>query len=127
MLFKAQGFEDYLQEINPELKAITRNVHNLELGKKDPVKLKAKGVKMDQIKKELAEARIKFHMEPDELIALVKNPSFHARGTQSQNRNGGGQPIRLVISIAKKYQPRSILPRFDSGRKHGADESGRKV
>ena len=29
----SKPFEDYLQEINPELKAITRNVHNLELAR----------------------------------------------------------------------------------------------
>ena len=49
---KLKVFEDYLQEIGPELKAITRNVHNVELGKKDPVKLKRKGIKMDRIKKD---------------------------------------------------------------------------
>ena len=48
---KLKVFEDYLQEIGPELKAITRNVHNVELGKKDPVKLKRKGIKMDGSKK----------------------------------------------------------------------------
>ena len=36
-------FEDYLQEINPELKAITRNVHNLELGKKRPGQIETQG------------------------------------------------------------------------------------
>ena len=38
------------------------------------------GVKMDR-SKELAEARIKFHMEPDELIALVKEIRHSMRGT----------------------------------------------
>ena len=42
---KLKVFEDFLQQVNPELKAISRNLHNVELAKKDPVKVKRKGVR----------------------------------------------------------------------------------
>ena len=62
---KLKVFEDFLQQVNPDLKAIARNLHNLELSKKDLAKIKRKGVKLEQIKSDLKEARSKFRMEPD--------------------------------------------------------------
>ncbi|NBQ02275.1 MAG: RNA polymerase subunit sigma, partial [Opitutae bacterium] len=70
---KLKVFEDFLQQVNPDLKAIARNLHNLELSKKDLAKIKRKGVKLEQIKSDLKEARSKFRMEPDELVALIKD------------------------------------------------------
>ena len=105
---KLKVFEDYLLEIGPELKAITRNVHNKELGKKDPVKLKRKGIKMDRIKKELTEAREKFHMEPDELIQLVKDIRHSMREAHKAKTEMVEANLRLVISIAKKYTNRGL-------------------
>jgi len=105
---KLKVFEDYLLEIGPELKAITRNVHNLELGKKDAVKLKRKGIKMDRIKKELAEAREKFHMEPAELIQLVKDIRYSMREAHKAKTEMVEANLRLVISIAKKYTNRGL-------------------
>ncbi len=105
---KLKVFEDYLQEINPELKAITRNVHNLELGKKDPAKLKRKGIKMDRIKKELTEARVKFYMEPAELIQLVKDIRHSMREAHKAKTEMVEANLRLVISIAKKYTNRGL-------------------
>ena len=105
---KLKVFEDYLLDIGPELKAITRNLHNLELGKKDPVKLKRKGVKMDRIKKELVEARERFHMDPPELIQLVKNIRHSMREAHKAKTEMVEANLRLVISIAKKYTNRGL-------------------
>jgi len=105
---KLKVFEDYLQELGPELKAITRNVHNLELGKKDLAKLKRKGIKLDRIKKELELAREKFHMEPAELIQLVKDIRFSMREAHKAKTEMVEANLRLVISIAKKYTNRGL-------------------
>jgi RNA polymerase primary sigma factor len=105
---KLKVFEDYLQELGPELKAITRNVHNLELGKKDPVKLKRKGIKIDRIKKEVIEARGRFQMEPHELIQLVKDIRFSMREAHKAKTEMVEANLRLVISIAKKYTNRGL-------------------
>ena len=45
MLSQTKGFEDFLSQINPELKAISSNLHNVELAKKDAVKVKRKGLR----------------------------------------------------------------------------------
>ena len=105
---KLKVFEDYLQELGPELKAITRNVHNLELGRKDLAKLKRKGIKLDRIKKELQIAREKFHMEPAELIQLVKDIRFSMREAHKAKTEMVEANLRLVISIAKKYTNRGL-------------------
>ena len=39
---KLKVFEDFLNQTNPELKAIARNLHNLELSKKDLAKIQEK-------------------------------------------------------------------------------------
>ena len=80
----------------------------LELGKKDPVKLKRKGIKMDRIKKELSHAREKFHMEPNELIQLVKDIRHSMREAHKAKTEMVEANLRLVISIAKKYTNRGL-------------------
>ena len=70
---KLKVFEEYLQRVNPELKSIARDLHNLELSKKDLAKIKRKGVKLENIKSGLKQARSRFRMEPDELVTLIKS------------------------------------------------------
>ena len=86
---KLKVFEDFLQQVNPELKAISRNLHNVELAKKDPVKVKRKGVKMDRVKEELKEARARFKMDPSELAQLIKELRLNMRQAhRAKNRDG---------------------------------------
>ena len=83
------------------MKSIARDLHNLELSKKDLAKIKRKGVKLENIKAGLKQARSRFRMEPDELVTLIKSLRKNMRLAHQAKTEMVEANLRLVISIAK--------------------------
>ena len=104
---KLKVFEDFIAQTNPELKAIARNLHNLELSKKDSAKLKRKGVKLEQVKTDLKLARTRFRMEPEELVTLI-DPGKTCVWLIRQRRKWLCQSTASHF-IAKKYTNRGLF------------------
>ena len=106
--FKLKVFEDFIEQINPDLKIISRHIRHLAMAKKDSVRVKRKGVKIDKVKKELEVHRSKYRMDPEDLVELIRNVRRRMREAHRAKTEMVEANLRLVISIAKKYTNRGL-------------------
>tara|TARA_B100001123_G_scaffold444172_1_gene592201 strand:+ start:443 stop:2320 length:1878 start_codon:yes stop_codon:yes gene_type:complete len=105
--FKLKVFEDLIAEISPDVRLMAKHLHNLAQAK-DSVKRRRRKIKVDKIKKELAELREKYRMEPDEMVELLKEVRQAMRKAHEAKTEMVEANLRLVISIAKKYTNRGL-------------------
>ena len=73
---KLKVFEDFIQRLNPEIKAIARNLAQPRIGQERFRQGQAQGREDGSGKEGTPCCQTKFQMAPEELIALIKNFGF---------------------------------------------------